>query len=94
MAGAQNVAGRSRCIASSIPRGVNFSVSYTPTAAPQIHWPYILPQANFAQPESVCVRCTVPSSTQCQYLAVTMCPSGRLWLWSTILGMPVVPEEK
>lgn len=39
VAGAQNVLGWIRSIASIISIGWNFSVSYAPTAAPQIHWP-------------------------------------------------------
>ena len=37
VAGAQKVLGRMRSIASIISIGWNFSVSYAPTAAPQIH---------------------------------------------------------
>lgn len=37
VAGAQKVHGRNRWMASNMPCGVNFSVSYAPMQAPQIH---------------------------------------------------------
>ena len=40
MGGAQNVVSLSLSIVSSSFCGLNFSVSYATTTAPQIHWPY------------------------------------------------------
>ena len=50
----------------------NLSKSYTSRAVSPIHWPYILPQKHFIQPESDTVKCRPPSTTRCQNTPVMM----------------------
>src|SRR5207245_10668288 len=65
------------------------------SAAPMYHGPKRHVHAAWAQPVSEIVQCRSSGVLSSQNLPVITWPIGyEAWLWSTILGNPVVPEVK